>query len=255
MAVSRWSAVVVLLTLLAACAEPSSPAGDPTGVVWELQSGRIDEGPVPIVEGHPITLSLTDEGAGGTSACNSYSGEYVVSDDRISFSDLTHTEMGCVPAEIMESERVYLEGLARVDRFSTGEGDLNLSGEGVELVFVPLPPVPDAGLTATVWVLDGLVQGDSMSSVAGDRATLEMFSDGSLLGSTGCRSLNGSYVVTGTGVSVSGLEAEGNCPSELTDQDALVVTVLSDGFTAEVQGNTLTLSTTGGLGLVYLAAD
>jgi heat shock protein HslJ len=224
-------------------------------VVWELQSGRIDEGPVPMVEGHPITLSLTDDGAGGTSACNSYGGEYVVSDERISFSDLTQTEMGCLPAEVMESERVYLEGLSRVDRFSLGEGDLKLSGAGVELVFIPLPSVPDAGLTATVWVLDSLVQGDSVSSVAGDRATLEMFSDGSLLGSTGCRGLSGTYVVTGTAVSVGGLEAEGSCPSELTDQDALVVTVLSDGFTAEVQGNTLTLSTPGGLGLVYLAAD
>lgn len=224
-------------------------------MVWELQSGSVADAPVPIIEGHPITLSLSDDGAGGKSACNSYSGEFVVSGDRISFSDLIQTEMGCVPAEIMESERVYLGGLARVDRFSMAERDLKLSGEGVELVFVPLPPVPDAGLTATVWVLDGLVQGDSVSSVGGDRATLEMFSDGSVLGSTGCRSLSGNYVLTGTAVSVSGLEAEGSCPSELTDQDALVVTVLSDGFTAEVQGNTLTLTSTGGLGLVYLAAD
>ena len=255
MAVSRLSAFVVLLTLLAACAEPSDPAGDPTGVVWELQSGSVDDGPVPILEGNPITLSLTDDEASGRSACNSYSGDYVVSGDRIDFSELIQTDMGCMPAEIMESERVYLEGLTRVDRFSMGEGDLRLDGEGVELVFVPLPPVPDAGLTATVWVLDGLVQGDSVSSVAGDRATLEMFSDGSLLGSTGCRSLSGNYVVTGTAVSVSGLETEGSCPSALTDQDALVVSVLSDEFTAEVQGNTLTLTSTGGRGLVYLVAD
>lgn len=255
MAVSRLSAFVVLLVLLAACAEPSDPAGDPTGVVWELQTGRVDDGPVPVVGGHPITLSLTEDGAGGTSACNSYSGEYVVSGDRIGFSELIQTDMGCMPAEIMESERVYLEGLTRVDRFLMGEGDLELSGEGVELVFVALPPVPDAGLTSTVWVLDGLVQGDSVSSVGGDRATLEMFSDGSLLGSTGCRSLSGNYVVTGSAVSVRGLEADGSCPSELNDQDTLVVRVLSDGFTAEVQGNTLTLTSSDDLGLVYLAAS
>ena len=245
----------MLITLLAACAEPTDPAGDPTGVVWELQSGTLDDGPVPIVEGHPITLSLTEDGTGGTSACNRYSGEYVISGDRIGFSDLIHTEMGCIPVEIMDSERIFLEGLTRVDRFSMGEGDLRLRGEGVELVFVALPPVPDARLTATVWVLDGLVQGDSVSSVSGDRATLELFSDGSLLGSTGCRSLSGNYVVTGTAVSVSGLEAEGSCPSDLTDQDALVVTVLSDGFTVEIQGKTLTLTSTGGMGLLYLAAD
>jgi heat shock protein HslJ len=106
-----------------------------------------------------------------------------------------------------------------------------------------------------VWVLDGLEQGDSVSSVGGDRATLEMFSDGSLLGSTGCRSLSGNYTVTGTAVSVTGLKADGTCPSGLTDQDALVVMVLSDGFTTEVQGNTLTLTSPDDLGLVYLASD
>lgn len=251
---SRSGVFVVLLALLPACAEPSEPAGDPTGVVWELHSGSVDDGPVPIVTGHPITLSLTEDGAGGTSACNSYSGEYVFADDRIGFSELIQTGVGCMPA-IMESERVYLEGLTRVDRFSMGEEDLRLSGEGVELVFVALPPVPDAGLTSTVWVLDGLVRGDSVSSVGGDRATLEMFSDGSLLGSTGCRSLSGNYVVTGGAVSVTGLETGGTCPAELTEQDALVVRVLSDGFIAEVQGNTLTLTSPDDLGLVYLGAD
>ena len=224
-------------------------------MVWELESGSVDERPVPIVVGHAITLSLTEDGASGRSACNSYSGKYVVSNQRIDFSELIQTDMGCMPAEIMESERVYLESLTRVDRVSMGEGELILSGEDVELVFAALPPVPDAGLTSTVWVLDGLVQGDSVSSVGGDRATLEMFSDGSLLGSTGCRSLNGNYIVTGTAVSVTGLQADGTCPSGLTDQDALVIRVLSDGFTAEVRGNTLTLTSSDDLGLVYLASD
>jgi heat shock protein HslJ len=82
-----------------------------------------------------------------------------------------------------------------------------------------------------------------------------MFSDGSLLGSTGCRSLSGNYVITGGAVSVTGLGADGACPSELTDQDAQVVTILSDGFAAEVEGNTLTLTSPDGLGLVYLATD
>lgn len=252
---SLWTVVVVLLTLLAACAEPSERAGDPTGAVWALQSGAVDARPVPVVEGHPITLSLTDDGASGTSACNRYGGEYVVSGDGISFSELIQTEMGCVPAEVMESERVYLEGLTRVEGFSVGEGSLTLRGDGVELVYAALPPVPDAGLTGTVWVLDGLIQGDTVSSVGGERATLEMFTDGSLLGSTGCRTLSGTYVVTGAEVSMTGLEANGTCPAELANQDTLMVTVLSDRFTVEIEGNTLNLTSPEDLGLVYLAAD
>jgi heat shock protein HslJ len=252
----RRPVALVVLAMLAACAEPSEPAaGDPTGIAWELESGMVDGGPLPIVATHHVTLSFDEEGAGGTAACNRYGGAYTISGSAITFSELFQTEMGCIPEEIMESEQLYLEGLARVDRFSMGENRFTLSGDSVELVFHALPPVPTAELTGTVWALDGLVQGESVSSVGGERATLELFSDGSLLASTGCRSLNGHYAVSGAEVSVTGLAAEGECPSELVGQDSLVVTVLGDGFRVEIQGNTLALNSSDAEGLLYIEAE
>jgi heat shock protein HslJ len=250
------STAAVVSLILFACAEPSEQAAtDPTDTEWSLESGTLDDSAVPVLETHPITLVFTEDGAGGTAACNHYSGSYTLSGAEIGFGEITQTEMACIPEEVMASESAFLTALSRVENFTATDGSLTMSGDGVELVFVALPAVPDAGLTSTVWVLDGLVQGDSVSSVGGDRATLEMFSDGSLLGSTGCRSLSGNYVITGGAVSVTGLGADGACPSELTDQDAQVVTILSDGFAAEVEGNTLTLTSPDGLGLVYLATD
>jgi len=153
----------------------------------------------------------------------------------------------------MESERLYLEALAGVESLSM-EGDrLTLGGEGIELVYVALPPVPAEALTGTVWVLDSLILGDSVSSVGGERATLELFSDGSMLGSTGCRSLSGSYVITGAEVTITEMAAEGDCPAQLQDQDNQVVTVLGDGFRAGVDGDTLTVTSSGDQGLVYWA--
>jgi heat shock protein HslJ len=153
----------------------------------------------------------------------------------------------------MTSEQMYLEAFNRVQAFSMGEDTLTLTGEGVELVFVALAPVPTADLTGTVWVLDSLVQGDSVSSVMGERATLELFTDGSMLGSTGCRTLNGRYTVTGAEVVLNELSAEGECTAELEVQDNLVVTVLGDGFRAAIEGDTLTLSSVGNEGLIYKA--
>ncbi|MGH8912919.1 MAG: META domain-containing protein [Acidimicrobiia bacterium] len=126
----------ILALTVAACAEPSEQAAsDPTESAWVLQSGTLNGDAVPIVEGHPITLVFDEEGAGGTSACNSYFGGYSISSGAISFSDLGQTMMACVEDEVMESEAKYLEALALVETFDAGDATLTLTGEGVELVF------------------------------------------------------------------------------------------------------------------------
>ena len=240
--------------VLASCADPNDPtAADPTGIAWELESGSLDGGPISILDDHPITLSFTEDDAGGTAACNGYGGSYTISGNEIIFSQMSQTEMACSPDETMTSEQMYLQALGRVEHFSMADGMLTLDGEGVELVFVELPPVPTAELTGTVWVLDSLVQGDAVSSVMGERATLELFTDGSMLGSTGCRSLTGRYIVTGAEVLINEMSAHGECPAELTGQDNLVVTVLGDGFRTTVEGDSLTLGSVGNEGLIYKA--
>lgn len=242
-----------VVALITACAEPVEPGGDPTGVAWELTEGTVDGGVVPVVDGYPITLSFTDEGFDGTAACNGYGGMYEIAGDQITFSELFGTEMACVADGVMESEQTYLAGLLLVDTFSTTDDSLTLTGDGVELVFAALPPVPAAELTGTVWVLESLVEGDAVSSVGGERATLELFTDGSMLGSTGCRNLHGSYLVTGAEVTMTEMTAEGRCQPEFEAQDGHVVTVLGDGFRAMVEDDVLTLTALGDQGLVYRA--
>jgi heat shock protein HslJ len=248
----RWSlALGCVATLITGCDAPVQQGGDPTGIAWELVSGSVDGTEIPIVDTHPITLSLTDEGAGGTAACNGYGGAFAISGTEIGFSELAWTAMACLPDPVMESETAYLEALPRVETFSMTEGRLTLAGEGVELIYVPLPPVLTSELTGTVWVLEGLVQGDSVSSVAGERATMELFTDGSMLGSTGCRTLDGQYIVSGAELVMTEMSAHGECPAELEAQDGHVVTVLGDGFRAVVDGQLITLTSSGDLGLVY----
>lgn len=244
--------LTALALVIAACAGPGAgPADDLTESTWELESGTLDDLAITVLASHPITLTFSEDGVGGTAACNGYGGSYRISGDEISFSELSVTEMACVPDETMESERAYLEAMVRIEKLVLDGDLLTLTGDGVELVFVALPPVPIADLTGTVWVLDGLIQGDTVSSAMGERATLELFSDGSMLGSTGCRTLNGSYILNGAGVLINELAATGECPQELQDQDGLVVTVLGDGFRAMVEGGTLELSSIGDIGLIY----
>ena len=248
--------LTALALVVAACAEPGAgPTDDLTESTWELESGTLDDLPIPIIDSHPITLTFSENGVGGTAACNGYAGSYQISGAEISFSEISLTEMACVPDETMEAERMYLDAMVRIESFDSDDDLLTLTGDGTELVFAALPPVPISDLTGTVWVLDGLIEGDTVSSAMGERATLELFSDGSMLGSTGCRTLNGSYILNGAEVLINELAATGECPQELQDQDGLVVTVLGDGFRAIVEGGTLELSSIGDIGLIYSSED
>lgn len=247
-------AAACLGILIGSCAQPSgSPSADLTGVPWELASGNVDGDPLPMVGGFPITLTIDEGTAGGTAACNGYFAVSSMSGSEISFAELGATAMACSPEEVMESEQRYLDALPRVASWSATEDQLTFTGDGVELTFIALPSVPTAELTGTVWVLEGLIEGDSVASAAGERATLELYTDGSMLGSTGCRGLHGRYEVVGAEVLMTEMAAEGECSPELQDQDGLVVTVLGDGFRPAVSGQDLTLTSMGGLGLAYRA--
>jgi heat shock protein HslJ len=85
-------------------------------------------------------------------------------------------------------------------------------------------------------------------------ATLVLSANGTLEGSTGCRRLRGRWVEREAQIVVTRLAATGHCPQAENPQDAHVVGVLGDGFTADVEGRELTIfSARGGSGLTYRA--
>jgi len=93
----------------------------------------------------------------------------------------------------------------------------------MELRLVQQPPVPTEALVGTTWMLDTLLDGEVASSVAGDAATLMLQHAGGFIGSTGCRSLSGQYMVVGDDVPCTTFAADGDCPDELAAQDGHVV--------------------------------
>ena len=100
---------------------------------------------------------------------------------------------------------------------------------------------PRPSSSAPQGVLDGLIAGDTVSSTVGDPATLVLHADGTLEGSTGCRTLGGTYRVEGDRFLVEELNTEGECPADVAAQDAHVLHVLGDGFRASLTGELLTL--------------
>lgn len=230
---------------------PSPPNPNDLLGSWVLVEGSGPGGEVTIVDGYRITLEMQGPEIGGTSACNHYFGRMAVVGDALRIDELGGTEMACEPA-VMESESAYWAALGAVTRWARDGNSLTLSGPEASLTYELLEPVPDAAMVDTVWVLDTLVSGDAASSTNG-RATLELGSDGTIVGSTGCRDFTGRYQIIGDEVVIIELAMEGECSAELTAQDSHVVTLLGDGFTVQVEGNRLTLGSTGNQGLGYTA--
>jgi heat shock protein HslJ len=234
---------------------PTSPPVDAlAGTSWTLTRATVPDGIVELDEEWPVTISFEGGTAGGRAPCNSYGGTYELTDGSIAFGSLSSTEMACgEPAMTIES--AYLAALPVVDSVTVSGDVLTLTAPGIELVYERNEPLPEAELIGQLWTLDTLVRGETATSVAGDPATLVLSQDGSMEAGTGCRSLTGEYVITGNSVVVTSLSADGDCPGDLRAQDDQVISVLSGGFTAVVDGNRLVVTASGGEGLGYAALD
>ena len=89
-------------------------------------------------------------------------------------------------------------------------------------------------------------------------ATLTLNDDRTLTGSTGCRLLEGEWVTAGAEIVFTSFSAiddplAGVCAPESLALEGIVISVLGDGFTAEIDGQRLTLMAQGNEGLSYTA--
>lgn len=255
----RWLGLVATVAVMVVAGACATSAPDPGGAGpvdvtgdWQMTSGTIDGVALAVVDDSPITLSVTGTQISGRSACNHYGGEIIFQEGRPRFTLTSMTEMACAEP-VMAVEAAFTAVLPRVVGAARDGDRLTLTGPGVELLFDRLPPVPLAQLVGTDWVLDSMVKGDVVSSVAGDPATLRLDAGGTFKGSTGCRTFTGRWVEANGGITPTDLGMDqSECPPDLAGQDGHVVGVL-EGFRVAIDGQTLTLTGDGGDGLIYRA--
>ena len=173
----------------------------------------------------------------------------------LSIGEMSMTAMGC-DAPVAASEAAYVAALAEVSALRMDGAELILTGDGLELRFTPLEPPPTAELVGTSWVLETLFVGDVASAPMGDPALLELSPDGTFSGSTGCRTFTGRWVERGNQIHAPEMAMDGTeCPPDLAQQDSHVVGVIGDGFVPTIEGELLTLTDPGGVGLVYRSGE
>lgn len=126
-----------LVALVLAACGPTGASTAPTqvvitGVTWRAVAvaGRTPGGV------HVPTITFTDGGATGSTACNEYGARVVVDGATIMITEIIQTEMACLEAGVMDLERAFTQALSRATTIAIVDGRLVLSGPGGDLVFV-----------------------------------------------------------------------------------------------------------------------
>jgi len=203
------------------------------------------------VGGSEIRLTFQDGQLSGSAGCNAMGGEYRIEDGRLITGMLVMTEMAC-EEPLMAQEAWFAQLLQDGPAIALDGNTLVLTGEGVVLTMVDRTVVePDLPLEGTRWVVDALVDGDSVSTVPqGVVATLR-FVEGRVEVEPGCNTGGGGITIEGDVITFGPIgTTKMACAAPASDVEALVLSVLTGKVGYAIEADTLRLGGGNGPGLV-----
>ncbi|MPZ67422.1 MAG: META domain-containing protein [Pseudonocardiaceae bacterium] len=176
--------------------------------------------------------------------CNHLRGHARLDGRRLRVDSFGGTEMGC-PQPLMQQD-------ARLGRFFTSGPQVRLAGDTlvltsgqstIELVDRRIVD-PDRPLRDTRWVVEGVIDGATVSSVpAGARAHVTFSEDERMRGNAGCNDFGARFTVHGSQIQitkqVTTLQSCGDAPDRL---ERAVLRVLDGPLTYEITADRLQLT-------------
>ncbi|MFE1266407.1 META domain-containing protein [Streptomyces sp. NPDC058758] len=186
-------AAVLLVTLapLTACGGAGAgAAGDPdlplAGTHWTVGAVTVDGSRSKAPEG--ARVDFAGEGrARGSTGCNHFGAGVAVAGATVTVSPDEVTERGC-PDDRQRFETAFLAAFTGPLEGTLEDGALTLaSSDGTKRV--ELAAEASAPLRGTSWQVDGLVSGDTASSLpagSGEKARFVVGADGRITGNLGC---------------------------------------------------------------------
>jgi heat shock protein HslJ len=146
--VKRISLVAELTLVIGLLAIPGVSCKTGSGIEdkeWVLESFSESGSLVAPIAGTVITLTFDTlkNQIQGSTGCNSYFGEYKITNTTLSIDQLGHTEMYCMdPEGTMDQETNYLGVLINTKSYSMKDGKLQIEGGEQTLTFVTRENLP-----------------------------------------------------------------------------------------------------------------
>ena len=133
---------ILVLAVSTACSaantDASSGLNSSAGTTWVLQSYGPENSQSTALADRQVTLKFDFEQdtASGNGGCNSYSGSFSLTGDKLSFGPMMSTLMACFPEEVMQQETTFNRLLSQVERYQLNQDTLVLyTADGQELTF------------------------------------------------------------------------------------------------------------------------
>jgi heat shock protein HslJ len=206
-----------------------------------------------LVPGSRIQLTFASGDVNANGGCNSISGPYTVAGDRFSVMRMASTAMGC-EAPLMEQDQ-WLVKLLEDAKIALAGDTLTLDNGQVRLTLLDREIAsPDKPLVGTHWVLDSILDGDTVSSVpAGVTASMRI-ANGQLELDAGCNIGGGPVTVAADTLEFGPMMlTKRACQAGPSSVEEAVTTTLSGTVSYTIDSDLLTIDA-GGPSLVFRAA-
>jgi heat shock protein HslJ len=244
---------LLLLALpLALVAAACSSDGDsmPTDYPWMLTEMAGPDGTMTTPITIP-TLTFEDGSASGNASCNQYFGSYEIDGSSLTFGPLASTEMFCGEPGVMDQETAYLAALASVDTWSIDGETLILSSGDTEVLRYE---AISQDLAGSSWDLIAYNNGTGgfQSTLIDVTVTAVFEEEGTLSGSAGCNSYNGTWETEENSIEIGPLASTAMACAdvEVMDQETRYLAALQQAATYRVDAGTLDMFDAEGTRLV-----
>ena len=123
--------LLAAIAVLAACVGKANPLAETDWVLIELGDAG---SPDPVVAGSSADVQFSENGVGGWTGCNAYSGRYTVRGHHLRLADLEWNEAGCPSDALFRQEQRIQDSLATIQRFEVSGGRLTLHSQGGQVL-------------------------------------------------------------------------------------------------------------------------
>jgi heat shock protein HslJ len=202
-----------------------------------------------LVAGTKVTLAFRDATLSANAGCNSMSGDYHIVGGTLAVGVMSMTEMGC-QADLMAQD-AWLAKLLPGAKVQIGDALLTLTKGDVSIAFVDRQAT-NLPLEGTLWTVDGLVSGDTVSSVPGGVTATVVIHGGDAGVFTGCNS--GSVRVTvGDGTIAFGpmMSTAVGCAGGAATVERAFLATFEGAQPYKIDGDSLTVGASGKTGLTF----
>jgi len=248
---AAMACAAALALMLASCASPQDDGGPDPGLrgQWELQSATDAGGQIPLAN---QLISLTIDGDNtttGRSTCSDYRAHVYGSISNLWVTATLPRAENCGIQAQEDIEHRYIGDLNQVRTSTLDGGILDLLAPGIDLRFSRALAVPTTLIVDRTWRLQTVradnYYGDTSSvyvNLVG--ATLLLDRDGTLSGTTGCHRFTAAYQQNAGEIVVQHLVEHpfGQCTSNNSAADAVLLQVIKSGFTFFSESGALSIS-------------